>query len=347
MANYLTLSVRIFASKWGWHFWVGLLLTDALFLVPVPVSLLRKGLVTKRARVGARIWVRAHVILHIGKLVKLFVADFALHLLILATCLIIENLHSPPQFLLFSDCLVFETWYLRRGNVVVFSQIFCNRCWNQLRAKHSIKPKDVLRLDGCDTFEWLRPDHDRVSLLAEALLCDLKAFHERSIHGRAWRWWLQLKGRWRFHGEAWCQRKALLEVWSLRKCLLRRHVFCLDWSQFLKQVNGPRLRLLDCLKDTGEKLILGCILRRRFVCFSGRVTANFQRHSTFRQTCLLQMRLTWLKFWLFCGQGCDTFLTLEFRFYLFDRSPVGRKCCLKVFLHAFRAVFKVHEGTFA
>ena len=306
MANYLTLSVRILASKWGWHLRVGRLLADALFLVPVPISLLGKGLVTKRARVGARIWVRAHVILHIGELVELFVADFTLHLLILTTRLIIENLHSPPQFLLLPDCLVFETRYLRRGKIVVFSHIFCNGCWNQLGAKHSIKAKDVLRIDGCDTFECFRPCHDRVSLLAEALFCDLKAFRQRSIYCRAWSWWLQMKGRWRFHGEAWCQRKALLEIWSIRKCLLRRHGCCLDWRQFLKQIDGPRLRLLDFLKNIGEKLILRCILRQKFLCFSGRVTANFERHSTFRKTCLLQMRSTWLKVWLICGQGRDT-----------------------------------------
>ena len=50
---------------------------------------------------------RAHVVLDIGEFVELFVADFALHLLIMATCLLIDYLHSPPQLLLFPDCLAF------------------------------------------------------------------------------------------------------------------------------------------------------------------------------------------------------------------------------------------------
>ena len=52
---------------------------------------------------------RAHVVLHIGKLVEYFVADFALHLLILTASLLVDDLHGPPQFLFFLDYLVFET----------------------------------------------------------------------------------------------------------------------------------------------------------------------------------------------------------------------------------------------
>ena len=51
---------------------------------------------------------RTHVILHIGELVEYFVADFALHLLILAASLFVDNLPSPPQFLFFLDHLVLE-----------------------------------------------------------------------------------------------------------------------------------------------------------------------------------------------------------------------------------------------
>ena len=71
---------------------------------------------------------RAHVVFDIGELVELFVADFALHLLILATGLLIDYLHSPPQLLLFPDCLAFETCHLGTGMIMVNSHIFCSGC---------------------------------------------------------------------------------------------------------------------------------------------------------------------------------------------------------------------------
>ena len=50
-----------------------------------------------------------NVILHIGKLVELFVTDLTLHLLILTASLLVNNLHSPPQLLFLLNVLVFET----------------------------------------------------------------------------------------------------------------------------------------------------------------------------------------------------------------------------------------------
>ena len=94
---------------------------------------------------------RTHVILHIGELVEPLVADFALHLLILTASLLVDYLHSPPQFFFFFDDLVFETGNLRGG--IVFSHIFCSRRFKNLRANHSIWADDMLSLESANTLE--------------------------------------------------------------------------------------------------------------------------------------------------------------------------------------------------
>ena len=107
-----------------------LLLTNTLFLVAVAVALLGEGLVAEGTRVGPRVRVRAYVVLHVGQLVELLVADFALHLLVLATRLHVDHFHSSPQLSLLLYRLVFLTRHLLRigGNIeaLFFIQIFCS-----------------------------------------------------------------------------------------------------------------------------------------------------------------------------------------------------------------------------
>lgn len=191
MANYHVLSVRVVAFEWGCHASIELLLADALFLVPVAVSLLRKRLVAKRAWVGTRIGVSTNVILHIGKLVELFVTDLTLHLLILTASLLVNNLHSPPQLLFLLNDLVFETWHLGGGNIIVFCHIFCSVWISQLRAKDSIWAEDMLSLEGANSLHGTRTCHDREFRLAEGLVCDLKISYVRRITGSSWRWSLK------------------------------------------------------------------------------------------------------------------------------------------------------------
>ena len=98
--------------------------------MPVAVALLAEGLVAEGTRVGPRVRVRSNVVLHIGKLVELFVADFALHLLVLAARLHVDHLHRTPQLSLLLYNLVFLTRHLGvvGGNIeaLFFIQIFCS-----------------------------------------------------------------------------------------------------------------------------------------------------------------------------------------------------------------------------
>ena len=97
--------------------------------MPVAVALLAEGLVAEGTRVGPRVRVRSNVVLHIGKLVELFVADFALHLLVLAARLHVDHLHRTPQLSLLLYNLVFLTRHLSVGGnieALFFIQIFCS-----------------------------------------------------------------------------------------------------------------------------------------------------------------------------------------------------------------------------
>ena len=98
--------------------------------MPVAVALLAEGLVAEGTRVGPRVRVRSNVVLHVGKLVELLVADFALHLLVLAARLHVDHLHRPPQLSLLLYNLVFLTRHLGvvGGNIeaLFFIQIFCS-----------------------------------------------------------------------------------------------------------------------------------------------------------------------------------------------------------------------------
>ena len=242
------------ADGFGRHDWrrklLGVLLTNTLFLVPVAVALLGEGLVAEGARVGPRVRVRANVVLHIGQLVELLVADFALHLLVLATCLHVDHFHGSPQLSLLLDHLVFLTRHLAIcGNIeaIFFVQIFCSGGSHRGALLTSGRHRRLLRTK--DTSGHLGGE----LRLAGALVGDLQVCQVGRIGCRAVEWWWRL-----LHCQAaWCQRKALLKVQAGGSCWDSwGHLLGLDLGQFLEQVDRPCLRLLDRLEDASEDLTL-------------------------------------------------------------------------------------------
>ena len=227
------LSIRSGRSSVSWcrhHQWSGrwreLLLTDTLFLVSVPVPLLTEGLITQGAKVGARVRMRANVILHVAQLVKLFEANFALHLLILPTGLGVDYLHSSPQLFLFPDHLVFESWNFIGGIRVFNFHIFWlwkgPLCFKNLRAKKLSTfllfkwqilvflpmRKSALGAEKAYPSKFCRRRH---ALIRKLKICDVWRADWSRLSWR--RMMMLIEQRGRCHSRAWChQRKALFKM---------------------------------------------------------------------------------------------------------------------------------------